>query len=95
MNHTTSTTPDPLDVLHHPCHTRLIGVDLPLSTIEELDHLADLHHITRQQLLAQLINVSLLNDTPYLPAGPDPIDRLAEHAYLTHRRSLELAVARG
>ncbi|MGA2928440.1 MAG: hypothetical protein ABSG43_21090 [Solirubrobacteraceae bacterium] len=67
---------------------------MPLSIVEELDHLAGLNHITRQQLLVQLINASLLNDTPHLPAGPDPIGRLAEHAYLTHRRSLELAVAR-
>jgi hypothetical protein len=69
-------------------------VELPLSTVEELDQLAGLNHITRQRLLVQLINASLLNDAPHLPSGPDPIDRLAEHAYLTHCRSIELAVAR-
>jgi hypothetical protein len=69
-------------------------VELPLSTVEELDQLAGLNHITRQRLLVQLINASLLNDAPHLPSGPDPIDRLAEHAYLTHSRSIELAVAR-
>ena len=69
-------------------------MELPLSTVEELDQLAGLNHITRQRLLVQLINASLLNDAPHLPSGPDPIDRLAEHAYLTHRRSIELAVAR-
>jgi hypothetical protein len=93
MNRTTSGTRDPLDVLHNRCPTRRIGVEVPLSIVEELDNLAGLNHITRQQLLVQLINASLLNDTPHLPAGPDPIGRLAEHAYLTHRRSLELAVA--
>lgn len=94
MNHTTSTTPDPLDVLHNRCPTRRIGVEVPLSIVEELDQLAGVNHITRQQLLVQLINASLLNDAPHLPAGPDPIGRLAEHAYLTHRRSLELAAGR-
>jgi hypothetical protein len=94
MNHTTSTTRNPLDVLHNPCPARRIAVELPLSTVEELDQLDGLNHITRQQLLVQLINASLLNDAPHLPSGPDPLGRLAEHAYLTHRRSLELAAGR-
>lgn len=94
MYHATSTTLNPLDVLHNPCPTRRIAVELPLSTVEELDQLAGLYHITRQKLLVQLINASLLNDVPHLPGGPDPIGRLAEHAYLTHRRSLELAAGR-
>jgi hypothetical protein len=94
MNHTTSTTLNPLDVLHNPCPTRRIAVDLPLSVVEELDQLAGLNHITRQHLLVQLINASLINDVPHLPSGPDPIGRLVEHAYLTRRRSLELAAGR-
>lgn len=94
MNYTTSTSPDQLDVPHHRCPTRRIGVEVPLSIVEELDQLAGLNHITRQQLLVQLINASLLNDAPHLPAGPDPIGRLAEHAYHTHRRSFELAGGR-
>lgn len=90
MNHTTSTTPNTID----HCPSRWVKVELPLSTIEELDQLAELTHITRQQLLVQLINASLLNDPPYRPAGPNPVGRLALHAHLTHRRSVELAVGR-
>jgi hypothetical protein len=90
MNHTTSSTNTPL-VLRHPCPNQRIGVELPLATIEELDQLAQLNHITRQELLKRLITTSLLNGAPHLPDGDDPIGRLAEHAYLTHRRSLELA----
>jgi hypothetical protein len=88
MNHTTSTTPD---VRTSACPARRIGLELPLATIEELDHLATLNHISRQETLRQIINAGLISDTPHWPTGPDPIDRLAAHAYLTHRRSLELA----
>ena len=91
MNHTTSTT---LDVLRTACPTRRIGIELPLATIEELDHMATLNHISRQETLRQIINAALLSETPHWPTGPDPIDRLAAHAYLTHRRSLELASGR-
>lgn len=88
MNHPASTT---IDVLQQPCPTRRVRLKLPLATIEELDNLAALNHISRQQTLTQIITAGLLNDTPHLPAGPDPIGRLAEHAYLTHRRSVQLA----
>jgi hypothetical protein len=88
MNQFTSTTPTTTTTR---CPTQNISIRLPLATVEELEHLAELNHITRQQLLSQLINASLLNDAPHLPAGEDPIERLTEHAYLTHQRSLELA----
>ena len=88
MNQKSSTT---LDVVGHGCPTTAISVELPLATVEELDHLAELHHLSRRQLLKQLITTSLLNDAPHLPAGEDPAGRLAEHGYLTHRRSLEIA----
>ena len=91
MNPTTSNTRDTLDVLHRRCPTRRISVTLPLATIEELDNLAELSHIAREQTVRQIITAGLLSDTPHLPAGLDPSGRLAEHAYLTHRRSLELA----
>lgn len=91
MNHATSTTHYTLDVVHQSCPTRRISVTLPLATIEEVDNLAERNHISREQTLQQIIKAGLLSDTPHLPAGPDPIGQLAEHAYLTHRRSLELA----
>lgn len=87
MNHSTSTT-----VAVIP--TRTIAVELPLATIEELDHLATNGHVSRQEILGQIINAALMSDTPHWPTGPDPIDRLAERAFLTHRRSLELAAGR-
>ncbi len=87
MQQHTTTTIDVLDV----CPRRRIEVELPLSTIEELDNLAAISHSTRETVLAQLINAALISDTPQLPAGEDPIERLAEHAHLTRRRSLELA----
>ncbi len=71
--------------------SRQTTVALPLATIEELDNLAALNHLTREEILRQIINAGLLSDTPQLPAGDDPVDRLAEHAHLTRRRSLELA----
>lgn len=91
MNHSTSAT---LDIRRTLCPTRRIGVELPLATIEELDHLATNGHMSRQQILRQIINAALMSDTPHWPTGPDPVDRLAERAYLTHRRSLELAASR-
>ncbi|MGH2874489.1 MAG: hypothetical protein ACRDL5_18775, partial [Solirubrobacteraceae bacterium] len=88
MEHHTTTT---IDILQTACPTRRIAVELPLATVEELDNLAAINHITRQELLGQIISAALLSDTPHLPAGEAPIERLAQHAYLTHRRSLELA----
>ena len=76
------------------CPSRRIGLELPLAMIEELDLLADRHHITRTQMLRQIINAALISDTPHWPAGPDPIGRLAEHAYLTRQRSYEIAATR-
>ena len=70
MNHTTSTTPDDLATV---CPTRRIGIELPLATIEELDHLATLSHISRQETLRQILNAALLSDTPHWPIGsPQP-----------------------
>jgi hypothetical protein len=91
MNQAPSST---VDLFRVRCPTRTIDIELPLATIEELDLLASLNHVTRRQLLGQVINASLLSDTPHLPAGEDPVGRLAEHAHLTHRRSIELAVGR-
>jgi Ribbon-helix-helix protein, copG family len=79
-----------LGVLPSRCPSRRIGLELPLATIEGLDLLADLQHLSREQILRQIINAALLNDTPHWPAGPDPIGRLAEHGYLTLVRSYEL-----
>jgi hypothetical protein len=83
-----------LAVLPSRCPSRQIGLELPLATIEELDLLAARYHIGREQILRQIINAALLSDAPHLPAGPDPIGRLAEHAYLTLVRSYELAEQR-
>jgi hypothetical protein len=91
MNHLTSITPI---VPRASCPTRGIAVELPLATVEELDHLATLAHVSRQEILRQIITAGLISDTPHLPTGPDPIGRLAEHAYLTHVRSQELAADR-
>lgn len=76
------------------CLTRRVRVRLPLATIEELDHLAALHHLTRQQILRQILAAGLLSDTPLQPAGPKPAERLHTHAQLTHIRSIELAAPR-
>jgi hypothetical protein len=80
-----------LAVLPSRCPSRQIGLDLPLATIEEIDLLAARYHISREQILRQIINAALLSDAPHWPLGPDPIGRLAEHAYLTVVRSYELA----
>jgi hypothetical protein len=76
------------------CPTHRIRTRLPLATIEELDHLAALHHVTRQQILRQILAAGLVSDTPLQPAGPAPAQRLHAHAYLTHIRSIELAAPR-
>ena len=76
------------------CPTHRIRVRLPLATVEELDHLAALHHLTRQQVLRQILAAGLLSDTPLQPAGPAPAQRLHTHAQLTHIRSIELAAPR-
>jgi Ribbon-helix-helix protein, copG family len=83
-----------LAVLPSRCPSRRISLELPLATIEELDLLASRNHISREQILRQIINAALLSDTPHWPAGPDPIGRLAEHAYLTFVCSREPAAAR-
>jgi hypothetical protein len=88
MRHPLSTNPTGTP---QRCPTHRIRVRLALATVEELDHLAELHHVTRQHILRQIIAAGLVSDTPHLPVGPDPVDRLAEHAYLTNRRSNELA----
>jgi Ribbon-helix-helix protein, copG family len=80
-----------LGVLPSRCPSRRIGLELPLATIEELDLLVDLQHLSREQILRQIIKAALLSDAPHWPTSPDPIGRLAEHAYLTLVRSYELA----
>jgi hypothetical protein len=78
-------------VLLSRCPSRRIGLELPLAAIEELDLRAARNHISRQQILRQIINAAPLSDAPHWPAGPDPIGQLAEHAYLTRVRSHGLA----
>jgi len=73
------------------CADHRVRVRLPLATIEELDHLAALHHVTRQQILRQILSAGLVSDTPLRPAGPAPTERLHAHTRLTHIRSTELA----
>lgn len=87
QQHTTTT----IDVHHGGCPSRRIEVELPLATVEDPGNLAETGHITRQTVLTQITGAALISDTPQLPAGEDPVDRLAEHAHLTRRRSLELA----
>jgi Ribbon-helix-helix protein, copG family len=82
-----------LAVLPSRCPSRRIGLELPLATIEELDLLAARNHISRGQILRQIIDEALLSDAPHWAEGQDAIGRLAEHAYLTHVRSHELAAA--
>jgi hypothetical protein len=84
-------TSDILAVLPSRYPSRLIGLELPLATIEELDLLADLQQLSRKQILRRIINAALIPATPNRPAGPDPIGRLAEHASVTLLRSYELA----
>ena len=88
MRHPLSTNPTGTP---QRCPTQRIRVRLPLATIEELDHLAALHHVTRQQILRQILAAGLVSDTPLQPAGPAPAERLHTHAQLTHIRSIELA----
>ncbi len=71
-----------------------VRVRLPLATVEELDHLAALHHVTRQQILRQVLAAGLVSDTPLQPAGAAPTERLHAHAQLTRARSTELASAK-
>jgi ribbon-helix-helix CopG family protein len=80
-----------LAVLPSRCLSRRIGLELALATIEELDLLAARNHLSREQILRQIINAALLSDMPHWPAGPDPIGRLVERSYLTLVRSYELA----
>ncbi len=79
------------DLLRNPCPVRAITLSLPLATIEELDQLASSRRISRQELLRQTLTVALMHRAPHLPDGPDPLGELAERAYHTHVRSLELA----
>jgi hypothetical protein len=81
--------------LRSRCPSRRIGVELPLATIEELDFFGARNHLSREQILRQLINAPLLNDAPHWPADPEPVGQLAEHAHLTLVRSHELAAVRG
>ena len=91
MRHPLSTNPTGTP---RRCPTRRIRVRLPLATVEELDHPAALHHVTRQQILRQILAAGLISDTPLQPAGPAPAQRLHTHAQLTHLRSIELAAPR-
>ena len=91
MRHPLSTNPTGTP---RRCPTRRIRVRLPLATVEELDLLAALHHVTRQQILRQILAAGLVSDTPLQPAGRAPIERLNTHAQLTHIRSIELAAPR-
>ncbi len=88
MRHPSSTNPSGTP---HRCPTHRVRVRLPLATIEELDHLAALHHVTRQRILRQILAAGLVSDTPLRPAGPAPAERLHAHTRLTHIRSIELA----
>ena len=89
MNHTTSTTTPRRHQQRSPMHP--VTIELPLATVEELDHLARLRHLSRAQMLRQIITAALLNDPPHLPSGDEPHERLEAHAQLTHQRSLDLA----
>lgn len=71
--------------------TRRTRVRLPLSTIEELDHLASLYHLSREDILRRILAAALASDTPFALAEPD---RIRAHAELTHARSAELAGSR-
>jgi hypothetical protein len=76
------------------CPVRRVRVRLPLATVEEIDHLAALQHLTRQQIIRRLLAVALVSDTPLQPAGPAAALQLHTHAQLTHLRSIALAAAR-
>jgi hypothetical protein len=73
------------------CPTRRIRVRLPLATVEELDHLASLYHLTRQDILRRILGAALTSDTPLSFTEPD---RIRAHAELTRARSAELAGSR-
>jgi hypothetical protein len=87
MRHPVSTTPNgaPTRRLTGRVRTRL-----PLATIEELDHLAEIYHLTRQQVLRQILTAALVSDAPLQPLGPEARERLSTHARLTYARSFEL-----
>lgn len=91
MRHPLSTNPTGIA---QSCPTRRVRVRLPLATIEELDHLASLYHLTRQDILRRILSVALTSDMPLQPTGPAPAQRLYIHAQLTHSRSVELAAPR-
>lgn len=76
------------------CPTRRVRVRLALASIEELDYLAELHHLSRQDVLRRLIDVGLCSDTPLQPAGPNAIYCLYVHTQLRNARSRELAITR-
>jgi hypothetical protein len=71
--------------------TRRVRVRLPLATVEELDHLASLYHLTRQDILRLMLAAALTTDTPFSLTEPD---RIRKHAELTRARSAELAWSR-
>jgi hypothetical protein len=73
------------------CSTQRVRVRLPLATVEELDHLAGLYHLTRQEILRRILAAALTSDTPFAFAEPD---RIRAHAELTRARSAELAGSR-
>ncbi len=53
-----------LAVLHSRYPSWLIGLELPVATTEELDLLADLQHLSREQILRRIINAALIRATP-------------------------------
>lgn len=69
--------------------TRRTRVRLPLATIEELDHLGGLHHLTRQDVLRRLLAAALSSDSPFSLVEASHI---RAHAELTRLRSAELDV---
>jgi hypothetical protein len=73
------------------CPMQRIRVRLPLATIEELDHLASLYHLTRQEILRRILAAALTSDTPFALSEPD---RIRAHDELTRARSAELAGSR-
>lgn len=79
---------------HPQIPSQRIRIRLPLATVEELDHLAELQHLTRQQIIRQILTAGLLSDMPLRPAGAESVERIHVHAHLTHTRSLELAAGR-
>ena len=88
MRHPLSTNPTGTG---QRCLNRRIRVRLPLATIEELDNLASLYHLTRQDILRRILAAALTSDTPLSLTEPDQI---RAHAELTRARSAELAGSR-